>query len=222
MRQTIASPLFLKWVLAHTFSVALVSAINFSIAYESSLGYDELLLLLPGIISGLCIGGAEVWLLRFLRRKEAICWVFSMAIVVPLGILIGGILSFILFPFAVSISPALDLFTSSGGLGFGIGAIVGVTQWFFLRKVFRHAWMWIVAVTVGRIIGWSIGMTLGLPLYDGDLASLILAMGIGGAMGGTLYGLITGLCLEWFVANCQRENNKILEHQEMRSDTIRS
>ncbi len=204
------SYLILKCIAAHTLTVAIVSAITFGMTsnqFENLIG----LLLLSGFISGLGIGGVEAWLLRPLLQKRAGWWAFVMALVLPLGITGGGFLAIMLtLPFASSTSNALQSFTSAGGFGFGIGAIVGVAQWVFLRRVFRHAWIWIATVTAGRTIGWAMGMSLVSPLsplYDGSLDRLVLIAGIGGAIGGTVYGSIAGICLKWFVVNCKRQDN---------------
>ena len=203
MHQATSFRLLLKWIAAHTLAISFTAAITFSMISVETFGKTIAFLILSGVISGLCIGGVEALLLRPWLTKAAGWWVVVMVITVPLGMAGGGLLCFasLYFPGINEISE----FMLAGALGCGIGALLGVAQWAFLRKVFRHTWIWMVAVTAGRTIGWSAGVEFAIKL---DLwPNRALSAGIGGAFGGTLYGIVTGLCLAWFVANCKRGDN---------------
>ena len=207
MRQTNPVHLLLKWIVAHTLAISITSTATFSMVSFNNFEQLTALLVLSGVISGLCLGGVEAWLLRPWLPKQAGWWVVVTIVAVPLGMVGGGFLGFLMIGFfSTSIDITMQQIMSSGAFGFGIGAIVGVAQWAFLRKGFRHAWLWIAAVTAGRSIGWSAGFGAIFKLDLPNLTSPALPAGIGGALGGTLYGIITGLCLTLLVAQYKREN----------------
>ena len=194
----------LKWIAAHALVVAIVSAINFSMSADD---FNLIVLLaLSGIISGFCIGTVEAWLLRSLLPKLGGWWVVTTIGTTPVGIAVGTVLLFgtanlaLLNVAKTSIEESIGL----GLFGFGIGAVVGVGQWGFLRRRFRHAWLWIVATTVGRSLGWAACLGLAYQLDLNKLPDSVLSTGMG-MVGGTIYGSITGLCLVWLMAYCQRE-----------------
>ena len=220
MRPVTSLPLLQKWILAHTLAVAAASAITFGLAatFFDLLSENVLVVLaVSGAISGLCIGAAEAWVLRSLLTKQAIGWVLAMMVATPLGVVGSGLLFVIMEK-----SPAFDLFEpefiGGGVFGLGVGIIVGLAQWVFFRRVFRHAWIWIAAVIAGRVIGWSASTALISQLTaDVYLENLFLPAGLGGAIGGTIYGAIAGICLLWLVAHCQR-GDKLQPQEREESD----
>ncbi len=207
MHNTISSSLLLllKWIVVHTLSITLTAAITFSIVFSNHVGEMIALIAFSGVISGLFVGGTEAWLLQPLLSQKVGLWVLIAMVVTPVGLAGGGLLTLgIASLFSRSVGVTAGKIIAFGAFGFGIGAVLGVAQWTLLRRVFRHAWIWIAAVTAGRTIGWSISLTLAPQLAPNNL---LLSAGLSGAIGGLLYGAITGLCLIWLTTHYRHDRN---------------
>jgi len=72
----------------------------------------------------------------------------------------------------------------------GIGAAIGVAQWFVLRSLVSGAGWWVLATTVGWAISWAAVVSGAIvPPEAGVIASLLA---------GALFGATVGLA-QWFV-----------------------
>ena len=176
------------WILAHGAAVAIATAIDFEIAF--ALGLEGLLWapLAFGIINGCCIGGVEAWLLRRLWRYPG-WWLVATILATPPGIALAVV---VLAGLSTSIGPGQDslkvfLF------GLFVGTVVGIAQYPCLRRHLRRAAMWIAIAGMGRGIGWAAGFSLVISL---NFASEVTLSAWGGAVGGAIYGFITGIYLQ--------------------------
>lgn len=62
----------------------------------------------------------------------------------------------------------------------GIGAILGLAQWFVLRQLLPQAGWWVVATTTGWVIGWALVISGALiPPGEGIINSLLAGGFIG-------------------------------------------
>ena len=64
------------------------------------------------------------------------------------------------------------------------GVVIGVAQWFLLWQTLSSAWIWIVATTVGWVVGWFITRSAGIDLNR--------MWPVFGASGAFAYQLLTG------------------------------
>ena len=67
------------------------------------------------------------------------------------------------------------------------GVSIGIAQWFVLRGSLPQAWIWIAAITLGWVVGWTITRSAGIDL---DLKWPVF-----GASGALAFQLLTGLAL---------------------------
>ena len=143
----------------------------------------ELSIVLDAIVLGVCVGALQWDVLRH-KFDHAQWWILATVvgwgIGLPIGIFIIGNVA-------------------SVAVGLTIGAIVGIAQWLVLRRRVHPASLWIFAnITTWAVsiaIIWTLMQAFGVE--DGTLDLFVLP--IGGCLGSTLTGLITGGVLVWLL-----------------------
>src|SRR6185436_12561541 len=87
-------------------------------------------------------------------------------------------------------------------LGFALmGAVPGTLQWLLLRRRVSGAGWWVMASSIGMV---GCGMTF-IRLTRGAYVNVIW----GGAAGGTVYGAVTGVVLNWLLRSSRRDDDSI-------------
>lgn len=93
------------------------------------------------------------------------------------------------------------------------GFLLGMVQWFLLRKEFRRAWLWFLGMTVGWGVGGNIVLIAFLffeNLFSAETSQLLMVEP--GAIGGLFAGILTGSLLWWLFEN-HRVNTPLLCHE---------
>jgi len=208
-RATSASALafLFQWTAVHSIAFTIAAAIDFGlVAYVNALPFSFLsfflLLAIAGAISGLCIGGVEIWLLRSLIPKQGKEWLLATIISTSLGVIFGGLLVAGILEIDTEIMTPLA-YLIPAAFGMSIGAAVGTAQWFMLRQRVRRAANWILATLAGRSLGWSAAIGFAIATIDSSISTgttreFVLNAASSGAIGGTFYGVLTGFCLLQF------------------------
>ena len=87
-----------------------------------------------------------------------------------------------------------------------VGIALGIAQWLVLRRQVSRAGWWVLASTVGLVVGPAAGFGLVLTSGRSMEMSFILALAVGGtvglvggAVGGAVYGAITGSVMVWLL-----------------------
>ena len=81
-----------------------------------------------------------------------------------------------------------------------VGFVAGIAQWFVLRRRVHQSGWWVLASTVGGLVGGSVVKGVLMLLKEdgralwGD-ALLVSTMNVSGAMGAAVVGAITGFVL---------------------------
>lgn len=179
------------WILAHTVTFAIATAIDFSIMENADLDQLLWMLFVVSIINGCCTGSVEAWLLRRLWRNPG-WWLVATVLATPAGIALGVVVLVVLTP---TIGPALQI-SKVFFFGLAIGAVVGTAQYPFLRRHLRPAAAWIAIAGIGRGSGWAAGLSLAM---SPNFASEVTLAALGGALGGAIYGAITGSYLQLII-----------------------
>lgn len=109
----------------------------------------------------------------------------------PLATLVGGIIGYAGFAGFILSMFLVPLLT---------GIAVGVGQWIVLKHKLTAAFWWIVATTVGAIVGLGLGYLMPslIPIYEfnGGMENTVFTMGIGVEIGSSL---ITGCTMLWLL-----------------------
>lgn len=143
----------------------------------------------PGLFAGACIGGAH-WLMFRQRLKDMSWWVISTALIVAVGALIF-FLTFVPSPGAQfpTVAPARPPDPNPLRIA-AVGAVVlvGIAQWFVLRRQVRGSGWWILASAIGVALGMALASTVGSGGRSVLLPARLLVLGL-------TYGAVTGFAL---------------------------
>lgn len=88
--------------------------------------------------------------------------------------------------------------------GAKVGALLGVTQWLFLKQQVFRAWWWILISTVGWAIGLALAWAVGAFLYK--LTGIFLGEVVGLLLGWVVVAAITGVALIWLLWGSPKDN----------------
>jgi hypothetical protein len=150
-RPTIEWAFLFQWVLATTLGWAIGWAFIGEVGVGIALGLGQWLVLRQSIPQA----GWWIW-------ASTVGWAFGQAMIV-----VG------------EITPPGSGLINSVAAGTVLGTLLGIAQWFVLRRSVRHANWWVIMSAVG----WAIGLT-----------------GIfGGTLVGAVAGAVTGLTLDWLL-----------------------
>jgi hypothetical protein len=135
---------------------------------------------LVGLVFGL-VNGAIVGALQWIVLRS---WVPGVHWWMPLTALGFGLIH--AFNDAVPYRP-LDLTV----ILVADGVVLGALQWFALRRALPRSWVWLPAVT----IGWLAGFTLAIALLARGVGDPLVELLVGWGSAGLVMGLITGAVL---------------------------
>ena len=186
-------------------------------------------ILVIGGAAGLLLGAAQWWVLRYLDDTRITWrWVAATAIGMALGWNVGSYLGLwtvgaIDFPpreqllYGQPIVPPnpLELVLRGAVVGAATGFVIGLAQWFVLRKSVPNAGRWIQV----SVVAWLLGLVLyhiayvasGGPLLSDNWDRSIsegawesarrLSHAIGWLVGGTAVGVITAMSMRYLLAS---------------------
>jgi hypothetical protein len=177
---------FIIWIVANILGISAVAALPLVFPSIISIHNEVLttfIVLLP-------ISLAQWLALRTFSRSSAL-WIFTIPVSIELYVLIyryipeGGLRN---IAYSES-SESISVMTSAYLL---IGFIIGLLQWFILRRQFARSALWLLGSTAG--VGFSFWLILATDLIN---QSVILAF----IVAILIYTITTGLVLTWLIAN---------------------
>ncbi len=152
--------LWFQWVLATTVGWA----IGWALVGEIGVG---------------AVVGIAQWLVLRQLLQQAGWWIWASTV--------GWAIGWAMIVTGVIVPPNIGV-VASVVAGLVLGALLGVAQWFYLRRQVYQAGWWVLASSVG----WGIGLT-GI---------------IGGTVTGAIAGVVTGFMLDWLLRNPRSEREE--------------
>lgn len=189
--------LWVQWLLINTLSFAVATVVSMRIS-QVTLGA----VFLAGAIVGAIVGTAQESILGSKLSNWGGQWIVLTTDGGGIGWLAGAMGS-------ASVSSVLPL-SEAGRVGAYatltgacIGMIVGLFQVIALRQKSAKAGWWVLASMAGRAMGWLAGFwVVSLNLSPPVFAEIGLGgLAWVGAVGGSVYGWITGFALVWLLRN---------------------
>ena len=177
------------------FQWVLVTIIGFLVSlYWIEVGERLDLKALEGATGGAIIGSCQ-WLVLRQQFSQAWWWVVASIVVwVFIGANNLGALGWVA-PQDMYYIPLRVVYGAIDGAK--VGALLGITQWLFLRQqVFRASW-WILASTTGWSLGLALAWAVGAFLYT--TTGIFLGEVVGLALGWVVVAAITGVALVWLL-----------------------
>lgn len=174
-------------------TIALVPILIIMDNLKIGVGLDPLMIILPAIqtITLVIVIGLCQWTILGYHRISLPLWLIVNFIgwFVPLGFFIFGYIKYF---------PTGNLWRDLLLSGFGVGSLIGFTQWLLMRKVNKRSLWWIPANILGYISGFAIiGLVyisvsnLGDDLLTGfSLYILVPILGV-------VTSIISGIALLW-------------------------
>jgi hypothetical protein len=141
-------------------------------------------------------------------KAQKLCrrWLLASALGIPAGLAIGQAVGLAIgFETGIYKAWALGILIIGPGLA---GMIVGITQWLVLRGKISPAHQWIVATSIGWVIGHAVTVFMVNTIYGivnlalWRTANLALVWAISGAVSGAVSGAIGGILvglIQWRV-----------------------
>ena len=137
-----------------------------------------------GVVVGVTVAGVLQWLVLRQRMARAAWWIVASLVS---GIVAGGVIYGVVGDAGFSAEVARDLdvgWVVEAGL---YGVVLGMLQWLVLRGQVALSGLWVLASTVGWIVG------------DPVCSSLMDFGALSWVVFGAVYGAITGLVLVWLL-----------------------
>ena len=170
-RRTLPASLDIKWILA------------------SSLGWSAIAI--AGELEGFVVGLLQWLVLRRLTRIS------------PLWVAVTGITWWAGVALADRFSPSL--FIPDLRWLAATGTAVGLFQWMLLGGRRDRALLWLPVNGASALVSWLVGFSVGFDLYERWWWSNVAYMVAAGAVGGAVAGVITGFPLPWLLRRRARQ-----------------
>ena len=172
---------WLGWASANTVGLAAGFAVAFALTVAVRNNVGEVVLF---AVIGASLGIAQ-WLVLGGLVARAGWWVLASTVGRVVGLAVGAA---VVEVGGEALSSAL------------VGASVGIAQWLVLRRQVSRAGWWVLASTVGLVVGTAVSFGATDPLLEARavaLAAVGLAIVVRGAVGGAVFGALTGGVLVW-------------------------
>ena len=185
--------------------------VNFPVTGSSQTTITVVLLVAAGFTEGAVIGYMQ-W--RSLSKLSSgfppLLWIFVTTFATLAGwlfILPPGIM-FIAFLTKTSLISAYNsvLYTALVGLTFG--GLIGIPQYFIVRKHFANGAIWIVSNSIGWMVSFLI-IYFSLLAFTGTYVQNLVLIAIACISSGFVQGSITGTSLHYLMAVKMKENKKL-------------
>jgi hypothetical protein len=201
-----AANFYFKWILANALAelaglgaVALLIVL-LMLRLETGITFGLASLLFAAVLfEGLCVGVAQWWVLReWLELTKA--WIgmtmLGGAVAWLIGMLAGTFFGSQNEMTPVSEPSSVMMLTLAAVMGLAVGALLGIAQWFVLRRYVKRAAWWILA----NALAWSVGMAIIFTAIDflALTPSFVLAV-VALLLTGDVVGAIHGSMLVWLL-----------------------
>lgn len=184
----------IRWALASTLGVAVAFfAVGANLIWGSN----------AGPVLGAAVGILQ-WLVLRRYISRAGWWVLASIVGGTVGLLIGyvGLRTVLGGPIGVHAmegSSALSWVLGGAVLGLAVGASLGTFQWLVLRRHVVRAGQWMMASTLGWLIGMTVGVAVGYAVATAVFENNEVKWTVGwitwGIVGGAVTGAITARSL---------------------------
>jgi hypothetical protein len=181
---------FLIWIIANLLGFATLGALIFILPFLNS-NY--------GIVAGALIIGLPIGLSQWIALRRlvpiSILWVLTVAIGLLLSMLVLRAVPGRTWEYVdgESVVVLAAVYTA-------IGFMVGLIQWFLLRRQFPNSLVWLLGSSLGSGLGFGLVLASGLIYQSGIISSII---------GGLVYASATGLALEWLHGHNARTHSHL-------------
>jgi len=182
---------FLIWIIANLLGFATLGALIFILPFLKSI---------PGIVALaliiLCLPiGLSQWIALRRLAPISILWVLTIAIGLLLSVVVlravpGRTWEYVDDESVVVLAAIYTAF----------GFIVGLIQWFLLRRQFPNSLVWLLGSSLGSGLGFGLVLASGLISQSGIISSIIVVL---------VYASATGLALEWLHGHDARTHSHL-------------
>jgi hypothetical protein len=204
-----------KWIISYSFGeligigvAASIGRLVFftfpenSVASQSTL--TVIILIIAGITEGLILGYIQ-WksLSRFVPGITPMLWIFVTTFSTLAGwlfVLPPGIL-FIAFLSKISLISTYSSYVYTMLVGLAFGGVVGIPQFFIMRRYFTNAAVWIVSNTIGWMLSFLIIYSAFLLFHHTTSFALNFSLVVLACiLSGLVQGFVTGTSLHFLMA----------------------
>lgn len=204
-RRRVGWVFLLQWILATASGVTVGKYLGTLVGAFGFVAGFPVALAVSGLVVGTIVGIMQRLVLRQQQVDQVERWVLVNAVGGTLGAAVAGAV--------ISILPINIIFyVGSTVAGVMTGTVVGIMQWFILRRwVYRARW-WVLANTIGWTVGevllwaaiWAMGG--GRVIVSGVVTGFLTLKGeVVILISGAVTGLITGIPLMWLLRHSSRE-----------------
>jgi hypothetical protein len=181
---------FLSWIIANLLGFATLGALIFVLPFLKSN---------PGIVAGALIIGLPIGLSQWIALRRlapiSILWVLTIAIGLLLSVVVLRVVPGRTWEYVddESVVVLAAIYTA-------FGFIVGLIQWFLLRRQFPNSLVWLLGSSLGSGLGFGLVLASGLISQSGIISSIIVVL---------VYASATGLALEWLHGHDARTHSHL-------------
>ena len=174
--------LWLWWVVAGMVGWAAGWGVGWAVV--ESLSMDIAVAGYVGVVAGLTVAGVLQWLMLRRQVAHAVWWIVASIVG---GAVVGGVIVAVGADTGFTAEVVRDVDVGWVVEAALFGAVLGVLQWLVLRRQVALSGLWVLASTVGWIVG------------DPVCSSLVGFGTLSWVVFGAVYGAITGFALMWLL-----------------------
>lgn len=181
---------FLGWIIGNYLGVAALGAFIFIIPFLQSI---------PGIAASILIIGLPIGIAQWIALRRvtpiSILWIFTISIGLLLALLVLRAVPDRMLGLVddESIVSMVAGFTT-------MGFMIGLIQWFLLRRQFSHSLVWLLSSSIGIGMGSALVLASDLINISGFFSSILVVL---------VYASVTGLTLEWLRGQHEKSLNRL-------------
>jgi hypothetical protein len=220
------NPFWRKWIINYSLGeligIGIAASIGrflfFTFPESSALSQSTLtviILIIAGVAEGFILGYIQ-WksLAKIIPDFTPMLWVFVTTFSALAGwlfILPPGVM-FIAFLSKISLISTYSSYLYTMLVGAAFGGLIGIPQFFIIRKYFKNAVVWIVSNTIGWMFSFLIVYSaLLLFQYTSSLFENFLLIALACILSGLVQGFVTGTSLHFLMSirKKKEENSKV-------------
>jgi hypothetical protein len=181
---------FFGWILANLLGVAALGALTVIFPF---------LFYIRGMVASALIIGLTIGLAQWIALRRLapipILWIFTIPIGLPLGLMI-------IRTVPNSVWGVVDDESIAVGVAgyIAIGFMVGLIQWFLLRRQFTKSLVWLLSSAIGLGLGTGLVFASNLINQSRGISEILAVL---------VYASATGLALEWLRGNYAKSRSRL-------------